>query len=88
MLRIAICVGSSCSVRGSDEFAAALERLLQQAGAKSAVELVGSFCMGQCSSGIAVRVGDEQYRALRVDDVDRFFREAVLPRIQDAEENA
>jgi NADH:ubiquinone oxidoreductase subunit E len=65
-----------------------LERLLIQAGLKGQVELVGSFCMGECSPGISVRVGDRQYRELQLADVDRFFRQAVLSQIQSPEGSA
>jgi NADH:ubiquinone oxidoreductase subunit E len=80
MLKITICVGSSCAVRGADDLAAALEALIREAGLEGQVELEGSFCMGECSTGVSLRVGEDLYREVHPEEAARFFREAVLPR--------
>lgn len=81
MLSITICVGSSCVVRGADDLAAALESLIREAGLEEEVELVGSFCMGECSTGVSLRVGEELYREVHPEEAEAFFREVVLPRL-------
>lgn len=81
MLKVTICVGSSCSVRGSDDLAAALERLLEAGGLRDRVELVGSFCMGMCSAGVSVQVGDCPFEGVDPVDAERFFRAEILPRL-------
>ncbi|MBC7257662.1 MAG: (2Fe-2S) ferredoxin domain-containing protein [Chloroflexi bacterium] len=82
MITVTICVGSSCSVRGSDEFADALERLIQKAGLEDRVRLVGAFCMEQCSKGISVKVGDQQYREIHFLEAESFFEKEILPRLE------
>ena len=64
MLKITICVGSSCSVRGSEELAASLEKLIEREKLSDRVELVGAFCMDVCSTGVSIKVGDRQYREI------------------------
>ena len=81
VLKITICVGSSCSVRGSDELAAKLEECIERENASDRVELVGSFCMGECSRGVSIKVGDTQYREIKPDHAETFFHDAVLPHI-------
>jgi len=81
VLKITICVGSSCSVRGSDELAAKLEECIERENASDRVELVGSFCMGECSRGVSIKVGDTQYREIKPADAGTFFHDAVLPHI-------
>ncbi len=79
MIQITICVGSSCSVRGSEELAQALEALIAREGLAGHIELVGSFCMGECSRGVSVRVGDQQYREILPQNAEAFFLDRVLP---------
>lgn len=81
MITVTICVGSSCSVRGSDEFADALERLIERRGLADRVRLVGAFCMEQCSNGISVKVEDQQYREIHCLEAERFFEKEILPRL-------
>jgi len=83
MLRITVCVGSSCSVRGSDELAEALERILEREGLLDKVELVGAFCMEQCSTGVSLKVGETQYSQIRPEDAEQFFNEEILPHVRD-----
>lgn len=82
MITVTICVGSSCSVRGSDEFADALEQLIEKAGLEDRVRLVGAFCMEQCSKGISVKVEDQQYREIHFLEAESFFEKEILPRLE------
>jgi NADH:ubiquinone oxidoreductase subunit E len=79
MLKITICVGSSCSVRGSEELAAALEKLIEREKLSDRVELVGAFCMDVCSTGVSIKVGDRQYREIHPEDAEAFFYKEVWP---------
>ena len=85
MLRITICVGSSCSVRGSDDMAAVIEQLIERENLADQVELVGAFCMDQCSNGVSLKVGERQYRELQPQDAETFFYDEVLPCLQGKE---
>ncbi|MGQ9552496.1 MAG: (2Fe-2S) ferredoxin domain-containing protein [Anaerolineae bacterium] len=84
ILTIHICVGSSCYVRGSDQVAARLEQLIEQAGLADAIEVVGAFCMEQCYMGVTIRIGDAVLNGITVDDTPRLFSEEVLPRLRAA----
>ncbi len=79
MVTITICVGSSCYMRGSDDLASALEGLIEKEALDAKVELVGSFCMGECSPGISIRVGEHQYRDVHFEDAEIFFYREVFP---------
>jgi NADH:ubiquinone oxidoreductase subunit E len=80
MVTVVICVGSSCYVRGSDKVAERLEALVEREALRDEVELMGAFCMEQCSMGVSVRVGDEVYRGVRAEDVETFFYDEIVPR--------
>jgi len=79
MLKVTICVGSSCAVRGSDELASALERLIEREKLQQKIELVGAFCMDACSTGVSLRVGDTQYREIHPEDAEVFFYNEIWP---------
>jgi NADH:ubiquinone oxidoreductase subunit E len=81
MVIITICVGSSCYMRGSDDLASALERLIEKEALEAKVDLIGSFCMSECSPGISIRVGDHQYRDVRFEDAEHFFYQEIFPHI-------
>jgi NADH:ubiquinone oxidoreductase subunit E len=81
MLQITICVGSSCSLRGSDELASKLFRLIEKEGLEGMVDIIGAFCMDSCSKGVSVRVSDAAFSGLRPEDAETFFYQEVIPRI-------
>jgi NADH:ubiquinone oxidoreductase subunit E len=85
MLTITICVGSSCYLRGSDELASALEGFIEKEALREELSLAGSFCMGECSTGISIKVGERQYREIRPVDAEPFFYAEILPRVRDKE---
>jgi NADH:ubiquinone oxidoreductase subunit E len=84
MLKVTICVGSSCSVRGSEEVAAALEQLIEREKLSDKVELVGAFCMEMCSTGVSIKVGQRQYREVHPEDAEVFFYKEIWPLVSEA----
>lgn len=85
MLKVTICVGSSCSMRGSDELAATLEKLIEKEGLADQIELVGAFCMDKCSTGVSVRVGERQYNEIHPQDAETFFYNEISPYVKSGE---
>jgi NADH:ubiquinone oxidoreductase subunit E len=79
MLTVTVCVGSSCSVRGSDDLAAEFERLIEKEKLTNKIELVGAFCMEMCSMGVSVRVNDRAYKEVRPGDAEAFFYAEIMP---------
>lgn len=84
MLTVVICVGSSCYVRGSEQLAATLERLIREHDLAARVELTGAFCMDLCSMGVSVRVGERTFQGIRPPDAETFFRTEILPYVEAA----
>jgi NADH:ubiquinone oxidoreductase subunit E len=81
MLLITICVGSSCSLRGSDELASELFRLIEKEKLEGIVDIVGAFCMDACSKGVSVRVGEREFSGIRPEQAKTFFYKEVFSRI-------
>ncbi|MDO4272285.1 MAG: (2Fe-2S) ferredoxin domain-containing protein [Eubacteriales bacterium] len=81
-MKIEICIGSSCHLRGSHEVIEKMTLLLKQYKVNAEIELCGSFCMDACSKGVSVRVDGEKVYHLKPDETEAFFQEEVLRRIQ------
>lgn len=82
MLLITICVGSSCSLRGSDELASELFRLIEKEKLEGLVDIIGAFCMDACSKGVSVRVGDMEFSGIQPQQAEDFFYKEVLGRVK------
>ena len=81
-MNITICIGSSCHLKGSRAVVERLEQLILERGLKEEIELCGSFCMGQCQTGVSVLL-DGAYYSLTPEDTERFLIQTVLPKLDD-----
>jgi NADH:ubiquinone oxidoreductase subunit E len=82
MLIITICVGSSCSLRGSDELASELFRLIKKEKLEGLVDIVGAFCMDSCSKGVSVRVGEREFSGISPQQAEEFFYKEIIGNIE------
>lgn len=80
-MKIEICIGSSCHLRGSREVIEKMQTLINERNLQKEIELCGSFCMGACSKGVSVRVDEgDIYHVIPEDTVD-FFDEEICRRL-------
>ena len=79
-MRITVCLGDSCHLKGTRRVAERLQALIAENGLKDEIDLSGTFCMGKCRTGVSVTLDDEYY-SLSPETTEAFFREQVLPRI-------
>ncbi len=79
-IELAICVGSSCHLKGSRPLIDALKEELAKRGLLDKVELKAAFCLGQCGhDGVSVKVGEKIVPGLTPEKVSSFLDEEVLP---------
>lgn len=78
MIKIKVCIGSACHVKGSRRVVEGLQFLIAEAGLKDKINLGGVFCMGRCQEGVCATVNGEFY-SIDPENVEGFFRTAVLP---------
>lgn len=76
-MKITVCIGSSCHIKGSRRVVDELQRLLAEHGLTDKVELAGTFCMGRCQEGVCVTV-DGEFHSVSPENVDTFFAQQVL----------
>jgi NADH:ubiquinone oxidoreductase subunit E len=77
-MRIRVCIGSSCHLKGSKLVINRLEELIKSTGLQEYVEFKGSFCMGNCTNGVSVSVNDEIY-SVCPETTKGFFEKFILP---------
>ncbi|MBQ8371416.1 MAG: (2Fe-2S) ferredoxin domain-containing protein [Clostridia bacterium] len=80
MLKVTVCIGSSCHIKGSRQVVEQLQYLIAQNELGDKVELGGTFCMGNCQKGVCVTVNDE-FHSVTPDSVEEFFAKEILARI-------
>ncbi len=80
MVKVTICIGSSCHIKGSRQVVEQLQYLIAKNNLKDKVELGGTFCMGKCQQGVCVTVNDELF-SVSPETVKDFFDKEVLPRV-------
>jgi NADH:ubiquinone oxidoreductase subunit E len=81
MLLITICVGSSCSLRGSDELAMEIQKLILKEHLEGLVDIVGAFCMDACSKGVSVRIGEREFSGIKPEKAEEFFYKEIINRV-------
>lgn len=79
-MKITVCIGSSCHLKGSREVVERLQTLVNENGLKEKVEMGGRFCMGNCVNGVSVTIDDVLY-SVKPDTVEDFFKTEVLPKV-------
>lgn len=79
-MKLTICLGSSCHLKGSREVVERLQALTAAHGLKDKLDLAGTFCMGKCQTGVSVTL-DGEYFSLSPQTVDAFFNNEVLGRL-------
>ena len=79
-MKITVCIGSSCHIKGSRQVVEQLQRLISENNLGDKVELGGTFCLGKCQQGVCVNVDDEFY-SVSPETVEEFFKKEVLAKI-------
>ena len=79
-MKITICIGSSCHLKGSRQIVEQLQRFIAERELSSQIELAGQFCMGNCQQGVCVTVDGETF-SLTPDSTAAFFENTILPRL-------
>ncbi len=80
MLKVIVCIGSSCHIKGSRKVVEQLQDLIAENGLGNKVELGGTFCMGRCQEGVCVTV-DGAFYSVTPESVGEFFAKEVLARV-------
>jgi NADH:ubiquinone oxidoreductase subunit E len=78
-VKVTICVGSSCHVKGARDVIERFQALLAEAP-EADVELEGSFCMERCGDGLNWLIDGQPVTSMDVDEAVATFTKEVLGR--------
>ncbi|MDY2826266.1 MAG: NAD(P)H-dependent oxidoreductase subunit E [Eubacteriales bacterium] len=76
-MKVTVCIGSSCHLKGSRQVVSGLKSLIEQSGVSDRVFLCGAFCLGKCQEGVCVSL-DDRICSVSPDSVEAFFRDEIL----------
>ncbi len=78
-MKVTVCIGSSCHIKGSRQVVEQLQYLIKENGLDEKVDLGGTFCMSRCQEGVCVSV-DDMFYSLTPETTKEFFEEVILKR--------
>ena len=82
MMTIAICIGSSCHLKGSEDLVEMFQKAISENGLENEIELIGSFCLGKCNrDGVTVQIDDDVFQGVNRENFGLFFRDTVMSRV-------
>ncbi len=79
-MKVTVCIGSSCHIKGSRQVVESLQKLIAQSGLGDKVELGGTFCMGKCQQGVCVSI-DDAFHSVSPETVQDFFENEILSKV-------
>ncbi|MGN0795854.1 MAG: (2Fe-2S) ferredoxin domain-containing protein [Christensenellales bacterium] len=80
-MKLSICVGSSCHLKGSYDVIEKLKELVKKYDVEDVIELNASFCLGNCSNGVSANLDGKLISGLNPENVEEVFLEQVMPEI-------
>jgi NADH:ubiquinone oxidoreductase subunit E len=77
-LIVTVCMGSSCFSQGSNEIVSVVEEYIKAQDAPDVkLKLKGCLCLGKCTDGPVVKIGDKEYYKVHSDTVIDLLKEHV-----------
>lgn len=80
-MKITVCIGSSCHIKGSREVVDIFKRMLDEHDLILGVELAATFCMGNCQNGVSVNLDGREF-SVTPEIAESFFADHVLPKFE------
>ena len=81
-MKVQVCVGSSCHLKGSYEIIQLLKEKVKN-GLEDCVDLSATFCLGKCGiSGVSVQVDEEIITGITTENFENFFNEKIIGKLE------
>ncbi|MFZ5974717.1 MAG: (2Fe-2S) ferredoxin domain-containing protein [Bacillota bacterium] len=82
MVKICVCIGSACHLKGSYNVINALQELIENNNLGNQVGIEAVFCLNHCTQAVSVKVNDGDVQSVSAQTVKDFFSNKVLPLVQ------
>lgn len=79
-MKVTVCIGSSCHLKGSRQIVEELQYRIAKNNLKDKVELGGTFCMGDCKSGVCVTVDGNKF-SVTPETTAEFFEKEIAAKV-------
>ena len=79
-MKVTVCIGSSCHIKGSRQVVEQLQNLISENNLDDKVDLAGMFCMGECQQGVCVNV-DGAFHSVTPDTAQEFFEQNIKAKV-------
>ena len=79
-MKVTICIGSSCHIKGSRQVVEKLQELINENNLSDKVELSGTFCLGKCQQGVCVTV-DDAFHSVTPETAEEFFKNEIAAKV-------
>lgn len=76
-LKVTVCVGSSCHVRGSRAVLNRFAQILESERLQEDVALLGSFCMERCGETMNWRLDGQEFSSKSVEEAEQTLRDKL-----------
>ena len=77
-MKIFVCVGSSCHLKGSYHILEAFKQAVTENGLEEQISLSAAFCLGQCRDGVSIKIDDEIVTGLSLESFPQVWQSKVL----------
>lgn len=81
MITITVCIGSSCHLKGSYNVVNELQTLIKDNNLENKVTIIASFCLGNCTKGVSVKVNNGPIISVNKENTLSFFTEHILNKL-------
>ena len=83
MVKVQICVGSSCHLKGSERVVELLQKYAAERGIEGKLLLTASFCTGRCNrQGVTVIVNDAAITGVTEENFATFLSGKLEPALK------
>lgn len=79
-MKVKVCIGSSCHIKGSRQVVEQFQQMISEEGLDEKVELGGTFCLGECRRGICVTV-DGTLHSVTPEGAAEFFEKEIKAKV-------
>ncbi len=80
-MKINVCIGSSCHLKGSRQVVTSLQNLVKTHELEDSINLCGKFCMGNCQKGVSVEYAGH-FISMNEENVEDKFKNEILTKIK------
>jgi NADH:ubiquinone oxidoreductase subunit E len=77
IIEVELCMGSSCFARGNAKSLEYLESYIASKNLSDSVHLSGHLCLGTCSEGPNLKIGETLYTQVRPESVVALLEDAL-----------